>query len=118
MSQLINCARCGVLFIKKQKDICDNCVKAIQDLQNNIIEYVENSPLEKVHITTVIEHFKISIKEMEQFLTGRKLAPVENKLTFTCIKCNSVLPIETPFSYVCKKCTNEMKQEVLKGLTL
>ncbi len=117
MSQLINCSRCGTLFIKKQRDICDACIKEIQNLQENIIEYVEKSPLEKVHINTIIEHFKISMKEMEPFLIGRKLAPIENKIVFTCIKCNSVLPLEIPFSFVCKKCTQEMKQEVLKILT-
>ncbi len=116
MSQLVNCSRCGTLFIKKNKDICDNCIKEIQNLQESIIEYVDASPLEKVHVKTIVEHFKISMNELEQFLISRKLAPVEKKLVFTCIKCNSLLPIETPFSFVCKKCTQEMKQEVLKRL--
>ncbi len=114
MSQLINCSRCGTLFIKKSKDICDKCIKEIQELQENIIQYVANSPLESIHLTTIIEHFKIPMKELEQFLISRKLSPVEKKLTFNCIKCNSLLPIEIPFSFICKKCTLEMKQEVLK----
>ena len=37
-------------FIKKNKDICDNCIKEIQNLQESIIEYVDASPLEKVHV--------------------------------------------------------------------
>lgn len=118
MSNLINCSKCGTLFIKKQKDMCDKCIKEQQELINSIIEYVSESPLEKVHLNTIVEHFKITMKELEQFITSFKLASIEKKLTFTCIKCNNTLPLEVPFSFVCKKCIQEMKQDAIKTLSL
>lgn len=120
MSKLINCSKCGTLFLKKNKDICDKCVKEQLVIIDEIIEYVSSSPLEKIHITTIVERFKITMNEMEQFLSSCKLASVDKKLTFNCIKCNTLMPVESSFSFsfVCKKCIQEMKQDAIKRLSM
>lgn len=118
MSKLINCSKCGTLFIRKTRDICEKCYKDQLALIDEIIEYVSTSPLEKVHIKTIIENFNITMNEFEQFLNSFKLASIEKKLIFNCIKCNSVTPVESPFSFVCKKCIQEMKQDAIKRLSM
>lgn len=118
MSNLINCSKCGTLFLRKNRDICEKCCKDQLMLIEEIIEYVSTSPLEKVHLKTIIEHFKITMNEFEQFLNGCKLGSIEKKLIFNCIKCNSIMPVESSFSFVCKKCIQEMKQDAIKRLSL
>lgn len=119
MSSLINCSKCGTLFLRKNRDICEKCYKDQLVLITEIIEYVTSSPLDKIHLKTIVEHFKITMNEFEQFLTSCKLAPVEKKLIFNCIKCNSITPVESSssFSFVCKKCIQEMKQDAIKRLS-
>ncbi len=117
MSNLVNCPRCGALFLKKNnRDVCDKCFKERIELAENIIKYAESFPNDKVHIKQVLEHFKISINELEYLLTNFKLVSIEDKLVMNCAKCGVIMPATSQFSKICRKCANELKQEVLKGL--
>ena len=116
MSNLINCPKCGTLFIKKNRDICDKCFQEQLDLIDDIIDYVEKSPLENVHIKMVLEKFQLSMNELEYFITNCKLAQIEKKLVMNCTKCGVLMNINTSFSTLCKKCSYELKSQVLKGL--
>lgn len=116
MPQLINCPKCGTLFIKKNRDVCDSCFQKQVELIENITKFVKTSPLEQVHIKTIIEEFDMTIKDFEHLLSSCKFGAIEDKLVTNCTKCNDIMPVTYASYRVCKKCTEEMKKDVLKHL--
>ena len=48
VGQLVNCKRCGVLFVKKHRDFCPQCSQELDELLIKIREYLDLFPDAKI----------------------------------------------------------------------
>ena len=111
MSKLINCPKCGKLFLSTKWEFCDTCYQKYVDLIDGIIRLVKFSE-EPVHVNAILEKFNISSKEFESYLSAGKFIPIASKIAFNCRSCNELTTAEGCFSFVCLKCSQKIKSDV------
>lgn len=112
MAKLINCSMCGALFLQTKWDMCDSCYEKHVTLVQNIINYVNKSNSEQVHLSEVLRHFKLSTKEFEPILSSGKLVSLGPKLVFNCARCNKPATTKNSFSFLCQECSTKIKNTV------
>lgn len=112
MKKLINCPRCGKLFIPTKWEICDDCYDKYKRLNKGILDFINNSPEESIHINNIIEEFNITAKELEALLSQCKLIDFAGKIVFNCLTCGELSTAEQCYSFVCKKCSQKIKATV------
>lgn len=112
MSKLVNCPKCGKLFLRTKWDLCDNCYNKYVELMDNINKFVKTSENEHVHVNSIMEKFNIPAKEFESYLSAGKFINLAPKIVFNCRACNELTTIENCFSFVCPKCSQKIKDTV------
>lgn len=112
MAKLINCVKCGTLFLQTKWDYCDKCFNEQVELLKNIIHFVENSETKPVHTDEIISHFNLSLKEFESYLSAGKFIKLGKDLVFNCTSCGDITTVENSFSFICPKCSNKIKNNV------
>ena len=86
---LSNCKKCGKLFLKKNRDICDACYEAQNKLAEEICNYVLSLNSENVSMTDIMEKFNINSREFETLLNSAKFIQINDILTVKCIRCGN-----------------------------
>ncbi len=112
MSKLINCPKCGKLFLSTKWDFCDSCYQKHVELIEGITKFVKMSEEPTVHINKIIEKFNIPAKEFESYLSAGKFIPIASKMVFNCRSCEELTTAEGCFSFVCPKCSRKIKEDV------
>ncbi len=109
--ELSNCKTCGAVFLKKNRDVCNDCVQKelvkIESIKNFIDQsYLENVSLEQINLETQIE-----IKQIEDFLKRGKLLGYLDKIGINCKICKKFIPYGqgTKKQFVCEKCSTDLK---------
>ena len=104
---LINCKKCGSLFIKGSRDICDNCFKAELELVDKIKAFVNKKQNQKTSLEEIISELGISKNELEDLIEKGRLFSVMPKLIIKCRFCGIEIEDEQKSSFVCTKCLNK-----------
>ena len=104
---LINCKKCGSLFIKGSRDICDNCFKAELELVEKIKSFVNKSPNPKTTLEEIINELGINKNELEELIEKGRLFSVMPKLLIKCRFCGIEIEDDQKSSFVCTKCLNK-----------
>ncbi len=115
---LINCKKCGALFIKTTRDICDNCYKHEMDLAEKVKEFIKSNEKigkAKVGVEEILKATKISKKEFEDIFEKGRLFSVISKITVKCRFCSDEFECEKKAGFICQKCLlklNDSKKSV------
>ena len=104
---LINCKKCGSLFIKGSRDICDNCFKAELELVEKIKSFVNKNPNPKTTLEEIINELGINKNELEELIDKGRLFSVMPKLLIKCRFCGIEIEDDQKSSFVCTKCLNK-----------
>ncbi len=104
---LINCKKCGSLFIKGSRDICDNCFKAELELVEKIKSFVNKNPNPKTTLEEIINELGINKNELEELIEKGRLFSVMPKLLIKCRFCGIEIEDDQKSSFVCTKCLNK-----------
>lgn len=101
---LINCKKCGSLFIKGSRDICDNCFKAELELVEKIKTFVNQNPNPKTTLEEIIVSTGLTKVELEDLIEKGRLFSIMPKLIVKCKFCGIEIEGEQKSSFVCPKC--------------
>ena len=104
---LINCKKCGSLFIKGARDICDNCFKAELEVVEKIKTFINKKGQEKTTIEEIVNELGIDKNELEDLIEKGRLFSVMPKLIIKCRFCGIEIEDEQKSSFVCTKCLNK-----------
>lgn len=104
---LINCKKCGSLFIKGSRDICDNCFKAELELVEKIKSFVNKNPNPKTTLEEIINELGINKNELEELIEKGRLFSIMPKLLIKCRFCGIEIEDDQKSSFVCTKCLNK-----------
>ncbi len=104
---LINCKKCGSLFIKGSRDICDNCFKAELEVVEKIKSFINKNPNPKTTLEEIISELGINRNELEDLIEKGRLFSVMPKLIIKCRFCGIEIEDDQKSSFVCTKCLNK-----------
>lgn len=106
---LSNCKKCGKLFQKNIRDICDTCYELQNKLINDICQFVLNSDNNFVTREEIMTQFKISPKDFENFFLSGKFVSISDKLKLKCIRCSNEFIAGRKASFICDNCAKKLK---------
>ena len=104
---LINCKKCGSLFIRGSRDICDNCFKAELELVEKIKAFVIKNPNPKTTLEEITNEIGINKNELEDLIEKGRLFSIMPKLLIKCRFCGIEIEDEQKSSFICTKCLNK-----------
>ena len=104
---LINCKKCGSLFIRGSRDICDNCFKAELELVEKIKAFVIKNPNPKTTLEEITNELGINKNELEELIEKGRLFSIMPKLLIKCRFCGIEIEDDQKTSFVCTKCLNK-----------
>ncbi len=104
--ELVNCKKCGSLFIRGSRDICDNCLKAELKLVEKIKAYVSKKE-GKTTIEEIISELHIDKSELGDLIDKGRLFSILPKLAIKCRFCGIEIEDEQKSGFVCAKCLNK-----------
>lgn len=104
---LINCRKCGSLFVKGARDICDNCFKAELEVVERIKAFINSNPSSKTTLEEIITELNINKNELEDLIEKGRLFSLMPKLIIKCKFCGIEIEDEQKTSFVCTKCLNK-----------
>ncbi len=106
---LANCKKCGKLFMKKNRDICDACYEAQNKLAEEICNYVISLEKDCVSMAHIMEKFNISSKEFENFFNNAKFVQINDILTVKCVRCGNEFKPGRKTGFICDNCLRKLK---------
>lgn len=106
---LTNCKKCGKLFIKKNRDICDSCYETQNKLAEEICNYVLSLGKDSVSMAHIMEKFNISSKEFETFFNNAKFIQISDKITIKCVRCGNEFKPGRKTGFICDNCLKKIK---------
>ena len=104
---LINCKKCGSLFIRGSRDICDSCFKAELELVDKIKSFVNKNPNPKTTLEEIVNEIGINKIELEDLIEKGRLFSIMPKLLIKCRFCGIEIEDEQKSSFICTKCLNK-----------
>ncbi|MFC4811621.1 flagellar protein [Paenibacillus sp. GCM10023250] len=103
---LDNCPRCGKLFAKFIQDVCQTCVKEIDEEYARCADYLRKN--REVNIQELSEAVSVSVKQITKFIReGRISLQDAPNLAFDCEMCGK--PIRA--GKVCEECRMRLEAE-------
>ena len=111
-AQLINCKKCGALFVKSSnRDICDVCHKKEVSYTDSIKNFIHSSGKQKVTLDEIIQGTGLKKEEVELLFEKGKLFGVMNKISIKCRFCGIEFECEQKPSFVCQNCLNKFTKK-------
>lgn len=69
--EMVNCPRCGRIFTKMSNPICDDCVKAEEELFQTVKKYIDDNPNNTLE--QVSEATGVSVRKILKYLKDGRL---------------------------------------------
>ena len=102
-----NCARCGRMFVRMNKNICPDCVKIEESKFESVREYVKENP--NCTLQEVSSVCDVSSKRILQYVKdGRLELSTGMQGDLTCSKCGKPIRI----GRLCEKCIVDVSQKI------
>ncbi|MEI7475257.1 MAG: hypothetical protein WCK67_10830 [bacterium] len=111
---LINCNKCGTLFQKRLRDICDSCLNEEKNFVEAIETYVQRSVGVFVSMHEISEGTGIDIGKITELYKKGRLSDVAARLSVKCSICGAEIKGITKKGHFCVKCYDEFKKENTK----
>jgi uncharacterized OB-fold protein len=112
MANVANCKKCGTLFLKTSRDICDKCFEAQNKMVSEINSFVILSQDETISLDSILEKYNLSRSEFEELFNAGKFVRIAKKVTIVCTKCGNVTPIENKKGTLCSVCAKKIQSEL------
>mgnify|MGYP000875173727 CR=1 FL=1 len=105
--ELANCPRCGKLFARHFRDVCQNCYKELEAEYEVCVEYLRKN--KGATITELSEDTGVSIKQITRFIKeGRISLYNAPNLSYPCEVCGVLIREGN----ICDSCRSRLRSEV------
>ncbi|KZE70230.1 flagellar protein [Paenibacillus jamilae] len=104
---LDNCPRCGKLFIKNVRGICQNCIKEIEIEYEKCVKHIREN--KGIHMHELSEATGVSVKQITTFIReGRISIANAPNMTYPCEVCG--VPIRD--GHMCDSCRTRLTKDL------
>ena len=113
MPNVVNCKKCGALFIQNnKKELCDKCLEEQNKIISDMNSYVINSPEETIPVEKLLEKFQMNRKEFDNLYFAGKFVRVAKKLTIKCAKCGQEVLLVGSSNFLCNSCAKKLQNQI------
>ena len=113
-NNLINCRKCGTLFVRTSRDVCDVCFKHEVDLAEKVkslIQLNEKIGKDKITVPEILKTTKMSEKEFEEIFEKGRLFSVMSKITIKCRFCALEFECDNKPGFICSSCVTKFSEK-------
>ncbi|SFL84530.1 TIGR03826 family flagellar region protein [Salibacterium qingdaonense] len=101
MQSLENCPRCGDLFVKSLRSVCNKCHKEVEDMFQKVYTFIRKRDNRQAKMEEVVESTGVPEEDITRFIKeGRIHLNQFPNLTYSCESCGS--PIRE--GRICSSC--------------
>jgi len=111
MAQLTNCRRCGKVFPKEYRDVCQQCAEIEVEDVRKICDYAEGLNKPHISIEEISENTGISQKDIDLYLKRGRLSRIIKKIQARCRICGATINDTTKKGLVCDSCVKQMGRD-------
>jgi flagellar operon protein (TIGR03826 family) len=109
MAELANCARCGAVFVKGIRDICQNCYKEEEKAFETVYRFLSQRKNREATMAEIVEATEVEGTWIRKFIKEKRLLTSRfPKLNYPCEKCGN--PIAQ--GRLCTSCAKELKKDL------
>lgn len=109
MAELANCSRCGTVFVKSIRDICQECYKKEEADFQIVYEFLKQQKNRQATITEIVEETEVAEELIIKFVKDKRLTPKDfPMLAYPCERCGK----DIRRGKICSTCTDELKQDL------
>lgn len=102
-----NCPRCGRLYVKNLRDLCQPCVKELEHHYETCVEYLRKN--KGTNIQELSDATEISIKEITRFIReGRISIANAPNMMLPCEVCGTLIRE----GHMCDSCRSRLTKEL------
>lgn len=113
MNQLDNCPRCGGLFVRGVRDICQACYLKEEEEYQQVSSYLRKSENKKATIYEVSDATGVSVKQITRFIRQKRITLTDlPNLGYPCESCGQI----TAEGQLCVHCRQAFVQRVDREL--
>ncbi|WP_209121476.1 TIGR03826 family flagellar region protein [Alkalihalobacillus sp. BA299] len=109
MPNLENCPRCGGLFIKALRSICDKCHKEVDQMFQTVYTFIRKRDNRKASLQEVVEATGVKEEYIFQFIREGRLQLAEfPNLGYPCDSCGKLIRE----GKLCTSCFSNLKKDL------
>lgn len=109
MAELANCSRCGTVFVKSLRDICQECYKKEEAAFQIVYNYLKQQKNRQATITEIVEETEVEEELIIKFVKDKRLTPKDfPMLAYPCERCGK----DIRRGKICTACSDELKQDL------
>ncbi|RDW16513.1 hypothetical protein CWR48_15825 [Oceanobacillus arenosus] len=109
MAELANCSRCGNLFLKGIRDICQNCYKEEEAAFQTVFKFLQVQKNRTATMIEIVEATNVDESYITKFVKEKRLLPSHfPNLSYPCERCGNGITT----GKLCHNCQEELKKEL------
>ncbi len=112
MAELANCSRCGAVFVKTLREICQNCYKEEEKAFQIVYDFLKEQKNREATILEIVDATGVEEELIIKFVKERRLTPKDfPMLAYPCERCGE----DITTGHICSNCTEELKQDLAQA---
>lgn len=109
MAELANCSRCGAVFVKSVRDICQECYKEEEAAFQTVYQFLKQRKNREATLTEIVEATGVEEELIIKFIKEKRLRKSQfPKLGYPCEKCGTSIVT----GKLCRNCSEELKKDL------
>ncbi|WP_371069784.1 TIGR03826 family flagellar region protein [Sediminibacillus sp. JSM 1682029] len=109
MGELMNCPRCGTLFVSGVRSICQDCYKEEERAYTTVYDFLRPRKNRQATIPEIVEATGVDEEIIFKFVKERRLRASQfPNLTYPCERCSTKISE----GKLCHSCQTEMKSDL------
>jgi flagellar operon protein (TIGR03826 family) len=109
MAELANCERCGALYVKTVRDICQDCYKKEEEAFQLVNDFLRERKNRNATILEIAEATDVEEELIIKFVKDRRLTPTEfPNLSYPCERCREQITT----GKICESCRRELQKDL------
>ena len=109
MAELANCSRCGTVYVKTIRDICENCFKKEEEAFQTVYQFLRERKNRKATMLEIVEETGVEEELIIKFVKERRLLPTDfPNLAYPCDRCGRGITT----GKLCENCQQELKRDL------
>lgn len=109
MVELANCSRCGAVYVKTIRDICQDCFKKEEEAFQTVYHFLREQKNRKATMIEIVEETGVDEELIIKFVKERRLMPTDfPNLAYPCDRCGKGITT----GKLCDNCQKELKSDL------
>jgi flagellar operon protein (TIGR03826 family) len=110
MAELMNCPKCGRLFVKSQfRDICEQCYREEEALFEKVYQFLRKRENRTATMAQVVKETGVSERLITKWIKAGRLKLVQfPNLGYPCEKCGKMIRE----GRICKECNIDLQKQL------